>query len=80
MKELGARGISCGLHYPIPLHLQAAYRDLGYRKGDFPVTEKVAESILSLPIFPHMTEDMLDFVCSEIEKLLEGRMEAVRTA
>jgi len=80
MKELGARGISCGLHYPIPLHLQAAYRDLGYRKGDLPVTEKVTESILSLPIFPHMTEDMLDFVCSEIEKVLEGRMEAVRTA
>jgi dTDP-4-amino-4,6-dideoxygalactose transaminase len=80
MKELGARSISCGLHYPIPLHLQAAYRDLGYRKGDFPVTEKVTESILSLPIFPHMTEDMLDFVCSEIEKLLEGRMEPVRTA
>jgi len=80
MKELGARGISCGLHYPIPLHLQAAYRDLGYRKGDFPVTEKVAESILSLPIFPHMTEDMLDFVCYEIEKVLEGKMEAVCTA
>jgi dTDP-4-amino-4,6-dideoxygalactose transaminase len=68
------------LHYPIPLHLQAAYRGLGYRKGDFPVTEKAAESILSLPMFPHMTEDMVEFVCSELEKVLKGRLEAVRTA
>ena len=67
MLELGERGIATGLHYPIPLHLQAAYRDLGYRKGDFPVTETVANSILSLPMFPHMTEDMVDFVCSELD-------------
>jgi dTDP-4-amino-4,6-dideoxygalactose transaminase len=80
MKELGARAISTGLHYPIPLHLQAAYRGLGYHKGDLPMTEKVADSILSLPMFPHMTEDMVDFVCSEIENLLEGKLEAVRTS
>ena len=80
MQELGAQGISSGLHYPIPLHLQAAYRDLGYRKGDLPVTETVADSILSLPMFPHMTEDMVDFVCSEIETVLEGKMEKIRTA
>ncbi len=78
MKELGAREIGCGLHYPIPLHLQAAYRDLGYRKGDLPVTEMVADSILSLPMFPHMTEEMVDFVCSELAEVLEGSREKVR--
>ena len=66
MKELGAREIGCGLHYPIPLHLQAAYRDLGYCQGDFPITEAVANSVLSLPMFPHITEDMVDYVCKEL--------------
>ena len=78
MKELGVCGVACGLHYPIPLHLQTAYRDLGYRKGDFPVTEMVANSILSLPMFPHMTEEMVDFVCSELVELVEGSPEKVR--
>jgi dTDP-4-amino-4,6-dideoxygalactose transaminase len=70
MKELSARGIGCGLHYPIPLHLQAAYRDLGYRRGDFPVTEMVADSILSLPMFPHMTRERVEFVCTELKSLI----------
>jgi len=70
MKELGARGIASGLHYPIPLHLQAAYRDLGYSKGDLPATEAVADSILSLPMFPHMTEEMVDFVCTELKAIV----------
>ena len=70
MKELGARQIGSGLHYPIPLHLQAAYRDLGYLQGDFPVTEAVADSIVSLPMFPHITEDMVDYVCQELKAVL----------
>jgi len=69
MKELGAREIGCGLHYPIPLHIQSAYRDLGYCKGDLPVTEAVADSILSLPMFPHLTEAMVDYVCEELKKV-----------
>jgi dTDP-4-amino-4,6-dideoxygalactose transaminase len=70
LKELGARGVGCGLHYPIPLHLQVAYRDLGYNKGDFPVTEEIAASILTLPMFPHMTEEMVDFTCQNLKELL----------
>ena len=66
MNELGAHEIGCGLHYPIPLHVQTAYRDLGYSLGDFPVTEEVADSILSLPMFPNITEDMVDYVCREL--------------
>ena len=57
-------GISTGIHYPIPLHLQPAYRYLGYRKGDLPVTEGAAEEILSLPLFPELTS-------AEIERIID---------
>jgi dTDP-4-amino-4,6-dideoxygalactose transaminase len=54
MKSLAESGISCGLHYPVPLHLQVAYRDLGYTKGDFPESETAAAELISLPMFPHI--------------------------
>ncbi len=53
--DLKAVGIGTGIHYPIPLHLQKAYRTLGYSKGDLPVTEKIASEILSLPMYPQLT-------------------------
>ncbi len=53
--SLKAAGIGTGIHYPIPLHLQKAYRNLGYRQGDFPVAEQVASEILSLPMYPQLT-------------------------
>jgi len=53
--QLQAKGIQTGVHYPIPVHLQPAYADLGYSAGDFPVAEQVAAEVLSLPIFPEMT-------------------------
>ncbi len=70
LNELGVKGVGFGLHYPIPLHLQVAYRDLGYAVGDFPVTEEIAASILSLPMFPHMTEEMVDYTCQTLKELL----------
>ena len=54
MKQLAAEGIGTAIHYPIPLHLQKAYAGLGYRPGDFPVTERVAPEIVSLPMFPQL--------------------------
>ncbi len=69
-QTLGERGIECGLHYPIPLHLQKAYRDLGYQTGDFPDTEESANTILSLPIFPHITEEMVAYVCENLKSVL----------
>jgi dTDP-4-amino-4,6-dideoxygalactose transaminase len=49
-----SKKIECGIHYPVPLHLQLACRSLGYRPGDFPVSEMIADTVLSLPIHPHL--------------------------
>ena len=64
---LTARGIDTGLHYPVPIHLQPAFRDLGYGVGDFPVSEAAARTVLSLPIYPQMIEDAVHRVCDAIE-------------
>jgi dTDP-4-amino-4,6-dideoxygalactose transaminase len=53
-EALANEGIATGIHYPIPLHLQPAYRSLGYRRGDFPVSEQAANSVLSLPLYPEL--------------------------
>jgi len=54
--HLKSHGVSTGLHYPLPVHLQKCYRDWGYGKGSFPVTERIANEILSLPMFPGLTK------------------------
>lgn len=61
-------GIETGIHYPIPLHLQPAYKFLGYKKGDFPVTEHIAGEIISLPLYPEITVKQVNFICKCIEK------------
>jgi dTDP-4-amino-4,6-dideoxygalactose transaminase len=66
-KYLSENGIGTGLHYPIPLHLQKAYTGLGYTEGDFPITEKVASEILSLPMFPQITTDQQQYVATHIK-------------
>jgi dTDP-4-amino-4,6-dideoxygalactose transaminase len=67
LKEfLGKAGIQTGMHYPIPLHLQKCYADLGYREGDFPISEKMAKSLISLPIFPGMTGPEIEAVAAGI--------------
>ena len=60
------RGIATGIHYPIPLHLQAGYAGLGYQSGDFPVTEKLAAEIVSLPIYPQLQPIQVDFVTNRL--------------
>ncbi len=64
--HLVAMGISCGVHYPIPIHLQEAFSDLGKSKGSFPVTERLASEILSLPMYPEMDESSVDVVANAI--------------
>jgi len=65
--HLQERGVSTVIHYPIPIHLQPAYRDLGYARGDFPITEGYAEQILSLPMYPELTPDAIEYVTGTIE-------------
>lgn len=67
-KHFGERNIQCGIHYPTPLHQLPAYADLGYKTGAFPVSEKVAPEILSLPIFPEITEEQQHRVVSAIKE------------
>jgi len=59
LEELGRRGVRAGVHYPTPVHLQPAFGYLGYGRGDFPVSERAAGRILSLPMYPGMTEEQV---------------------
>ncbi|MHB8280205.1 MAG: DegT/DnrJ/EryC1/StrS family aminotransferase, partial [Candidatus Humimicrobiaceae bacterium] len=68
MKFMSDEGISTVIHYPIPIHLQPAYKYLNYKKGILPVTEKVAEEIVSLPIFPDLEDIEVDYVIHTIRK------------
>jgi dTDP-4-amino-4,6-dideoxygalactose transaminase len=80
LQEMANRGIACGIHYPIPVHLQEAYRFLGYPKGSFPVAEQCAEEFLSLPMYPELTSAQLGAVVHELKTLLhssEGAYERV---
>lgn len=70
MEHLKKAGIGSGIHYPIPLHLQKAYEGLNYRKGEFPVTERAAERIVSLPMFPQLTKEQQKRVADEVSRFL----------
>ena len=69
---LRERGIGTGLHYPQPPHLSPAYASLGYGAGSFPVAERLAHEVLSLPLFPGMTETQLETVCAAVEGFFAG--------
>jgi dTDP-4-amino-4,6-dideoxygalactose transaminase len=72
-KHLGEAGIGTGIHYPIPLHLQKAYKNLGYREGDFPICEGAASHILSLPMFPGLTCAQQDRIAQHVLEFVDGR-------
>jgi dTDP-4-amino-4,6-dideoxygalactose transaminase len=72
MGYLKEAGIGTGIHYPVPLHLQKAYESLGYKTGDFPVTERVAEEIVSLPMFPTLTSDQQQVVVSRLREFVDS--------
>lgn len=67
---LQASGVGAGIHYPIPVHLQPAMANLGHRRGEFPVAEEAAASILSLPLFPGITEEQQRYVVEQLQKAL----------
>ncbi len=73
MAFLKDAGIGTGIHYPIPLHLQKAYRSLDYKPGDFPVTESAAAAIVSLPMFPNLTADQQSRVVEGVRNFVEAQ-------
>ncbi len=66
MRALADKGIASAVYYPVPLHLQPSYAALGHGKGDFPVAERLAERVLSLPMFPELKQEDVDLVCETI--------------
>ena len=69
---LKENGISSGINYPTPLHLQPAYASLGYREGDFPMAEKITKEIISLPMYPEMTEEQIRYVTEKVTEFLRS--------
>ena len=65
---LGQQGVSALIHYPIPVHLQKAYRFLGFSEGEYPITETVAKEIVSLPMFPELTEEQIRYTADKIKE------------
>jgi len=76
--HLAKAGIGTGIHYPIPLHQQKAYEHLGYHVGDFPVTERIAQEIVSLPMFPQLSPSQQDEIVSKTAEFLNARVTATR--
>jgi len=74
MQHLASAGIGTGIHYPIPLHLQKAYLNLGYAKGHFPATETVSDEILSLPMFPHLKAAQQERVAGELARFASEKL------
>ena len=68
MEYLQSSEVQSGLHYPIPVHLQEAYRDLGYKAGDFPVSEWCANNLISLPMHADMTDEMVEYVIQKVSE------------
>ena len=71
-QHLEAGGIQTVIHYPKPIHLQAAFQDLGYGPGDFPVTERLANRVLSLPMYPELTSAQIERVAEEAKRYFES--------
>ena len=67
--ELHRLGVNTIIYYPIPIHLQPAYKDLGYKKGSLPITEKVCREVISLPIFPELKSIQQSYVIDKIKEI-----------
>ena len=74
--RLGERGVESGIHYPVPLHLQPAYAGLGHGRGDFPVAERRAARIVSLPMFPEISSEQHAYVVASLDEALASRERA----
>jgi len=70
MNHLKENGISCGIHYPIPLHLQPAYKNYDFNRTNFPVSEMLAKEILSIPIYPELSEEQKNYIVDKIKEFV----------
>ena len=70
IRRLGEMGIACGIHYPVPVHLQEAYANLGYEAGSFPIAEQAANEFVSLPMFPELTPAQVGIVTESLQEVL----------
>lgn len=75
LKKMQDKGIGVLIHYPIPVHLQKAYQELGYKQGDLPVSERCANRIMSLPMFPHMNQEQIKYVSESLKESLGAKNE-----
>ncbi len=78
LKHLANAGVGAGIHYPVPLHAQNAYRSLKYAQGDFPVAEKAARQVVSLPMYPQLTAEQQGRVAEEVLRFAGVRAPARR--
>ena len=67
VSHLQEAGVACGVYYPVPLHLQKAYKHYGYQEGDFPVSEDLAGKVLSLPMHTELTQDIQQYVVDQLK-------------
>ncbi|MEI8278351.1 MAG: DegT/DnrJ/EryC1/StrS family aminotransferase [Bacteroidota bacterium] len=70
--HLNKNGIGTLIHYPLPPHLQKAYQDLNFKKGDFPLAESIADTCLSIPMYPGLTKDEVSYICEQIKSFFHA--------
>ena len=75
-KYLESRGITTGLHYPVPIHLQKCFAHIGYKEGDFPVSEHLSKKVLTLPMFPTMRKEEITYITDSIKEFLTTSQES----
>jgi dTDP-4-amino-4,6-dideoxygalactose transaminase len=65
---LAEKEIECGVHYPVPIHLQEAYRNIGYQSGAFPIAERCASEFISLPMFPELSPTEVEMIAEQVKQ------------
>jgi dTDP-4-amino-4,6-dideoxygalactose transaminase len=80
LQRMAARGVNCGIHYPVPIHLQKAYSFLGLKPGSFPVAERCAREFLSLPMYPELSADQIRFVADTLKECLSEELVATHAS
>jgi len=68
--SLQERGVQTGVHYPLPVHLQKPYQALGYRQGDFPYAERACQRVISMPLYPEMTNEQAAYAAQTLREIV----------